>query len=164
MIETKEVDLNDVQEQVSEETLSLAKLLSAHPQAKAALLRSIERQQESRDQQTAPSLDCPYCGAAGIQYLTLPSKDGPKAFYRRPADCCDYARRDAAEKALHYALFPNGDSEERLENADLYAALKASITTPALLRELDTHELLLADVERRIIKPRTSQSGKGGGV
>lgn len=164
MTDLDSVGLAALPEQVSEETLSLAKLLSAHPQAKAALLRSIERQQERRDQQAAPNLDCPYCGAAGIHYLTLPSKDGPKAFYRRPADCCDHARRDAAEKALHYALFPNADPVERLENADLYAALKASITTPELLRELDTHELVLADVERRIIKPSTPQSGKGGGA
>ncbi|MCD0175871.1 hypothetical protein IHN32_07930, partial [Deinococcus sp. 14RED07] len=99
------------------------------------------------------------CDAPGIVYLTLPSPDGPREFRRKPSDCCQEALRDAAELALHYALNPNNDPTERVENADLYAALKASITDPALLRELDTHEVLLADIERRVSGLTRAQGG-----
>ncbi|GGS38104.1 hypothetical protein [Deinococcus knuensis] len=147
--------------EVTPEVLSLARLISAHPNAARALQASIARQQAARAaaQRPTPTLSCPHCGAPGIVYLTLPGQDGPREFRHKPSDCCQDALRDAAELALHYALNPNNDPTERVENADLYAALKASITDPALLRELDTHEVLLADIERRVTGLTRAQGG-----
>ncbi len=155
-------DLAALPAEVTEHTLTLARMLAAHPNAARALQRSIERQREARakaEQDVAVNTDCPYCLAPAIHYLTLPGKNGPRNFYRRPVDCCDHARRDAAENALHYALNPNNEPAERIESADLYAALKESITTPELLRELETHELLLADIEQRVGKLTRAQGG-----
>lgn len=147
--------------EVTPEVLSLARMISAHPTAARALQASIARQQAVRAaaQRPTPTVSCPHCDAPGIVYLTLPGRDGPQEFRRKPSDCCQDALRDAAELALHYALNPNNDPTERVENADLYAALKASITDPALLRELDTHELLLADIERRVTGLTRAQGG-----
>ena len=147
--------------EVTPEVLSLARMISAHPTAARALQASIARQQAARAaaQRPTPTVSCPHCDAPGIVYLTLPGRDGPQEFRRKPSDCCQDALRDAAELALHYALNPNNDPTERVENADLYAALKASITDPALLRELDTHELLLADIERRVTGLTRAQGG-----
>ena len=147
--------------EVTPEVLSLARMISAHPTAARALQASIARQQAVRAaaQRPTPTVSCPHCDAPGIVYLTLPGRDGPQEFRRKPSDCCQDALRDAAELALHYALNPTTDPTERVENADLYAALKASITDPALLRELDTHELLLADIERRVTGLTRAQGG-----
>lgn len=150
--------------QLDPKTLGMARLLAAHPNAQRGLQRSIERQQEQREAQRTPrrfaaAMDCPHCGAPGITYLTLPTKEGPREFKRKPMDCCQPALRDAAENALHYALNPNNCAEERVEAADRYAALKGSITAPALLRELDTHEALLADIEARVSGLTRAQGG-----
>ncbi|GAA5514051.1 hypothetical protein Dcar01_02800 [Deinococcus carri] len=150
--------------QVDPQVLSLAQLLNAHPNAKRGLQRSIERQQQQREARRTPRkfaapMDCPHCGAPGIVYLTLPTKDGPREFWRKPMDCCQPALRDAAENALHYALNPNNDPTERVEAADRYAALKESITAPALLRELATHEAILADIESRVSGLNRPQGG-----
>ncbi|MFC4636964.1 hypothetical protein [Deinococcus hohokamensis] len=150
--------------EVDPHTMHLAKLLKLHPNAQRTLRNSIERQQQQRDAQRtrraveAP-MDCPHCSAPGIVYLTLPSKDGPRHFLRRPMDCCQPALRDAAENALHYALNPNNDPEERVEAADRYSALRESITDPTLIRELETHELVLADIERRVSGLTRAQGG-----
>lgn len=147
--------------EVDGQVLSLARLLSAHPSARRALEASIERRQAAQAQATrsAPTLDCPHCSAPGIVYLTLPTKAGVRQFSRRPMDCCQPALRDAAEHALHYALNPNNDPAERIEHADRYAALKESITEPDLLRELDTHELILSNIEDRITGLHRAQGG-----
>ena len=151
--------------QVPSEVLSLAQLLTAHPQARKALQLSIERQQQAREvtqamQERLNVMACPHCGAPGIVYLTLPTAAGVKEFKRKPMDCCQEALRDAAEHALHYAMNPNNDPVERLEAADRYAALKESITAKNLLTELETHELLLASIEERVSGLPTSQGGQ----
>ncbi|GAA5514922.1 hypothetical protein Dcar01_03686 [Deinococcus carri] len=150
--------------QVDPQILSLAQLLNAHPNARRGLQRSIERQQQQREARCTPRkfeapMDCPHCGAPGIVYLTLPTEDGPREFRRKPMDCCQPALRDAAENALHYALNPNNDPVERVEAADRYAALKESIMAPALLRELETHEAILADIESRVSGLNRAQGG-----
>lgn len=162
---THEHDFAPLPFDVDQETASLARLLRAHPTASRNLRASIERQRQQRDEQrtTRPHalpMDCPHCGAPGIVYLTLPHPDGStRQFLRRPMDCCQSALRDAAENALHYALNPNNDADERVEAADRYAALKASITAPALLRELATHEAILASVEQRVSGLTRAQGG-----
>lgn len=151
--------------EVEPRVLSLAQLLQSHPNAQRALRGSIERQQQKRhaDRAARPTLPmhCPHCSAPGIVYLTLPGPDGAREYRRRPEDCCQSALRDAAERALHYALNPNNDAEERVEAADRYTAIKESITRPDLLRELATHEAILADVEQRVSGLPGAQGGVG---
>ncbi|WP_104990896.1 hypothetical protein [Deinococcus sp. NW-56] len=151
-------------EQIDPQTLSLARMLMASPNARRSLQRSIETQQQQREAKRTPRpsalpMDCPHCGAPGITYLTLPTKDGPREFKRKPMDCCQPALRDAAENALHYALNPNNCAEERVEAADRYAALKASITPPVLLSQLEEHEAILADIEARVSGLTRAQGG-----
>lgn len=147
--------------EVDGQVLSLARLLTAHPSALRTLEASIERRQAAQAQTTrsAPTLDCPHCGAPGIVYLTLPTKTGVREFSRRPMDCCQPALRDAAERALHYALNPHSVPEERFENADRYAALKESITEPELLNELATHEEILFGIHKRVTGLHRAQGG-----
>ena len=137
--------MNDDQ---TRKVLSLAKMLAANPRTARALQMSIEKQQHQRAeaQRRVISANCPHCGAEGVVYLTLPTG----VFRHRRADCCQPALRDAAEAALHSAMNPNSTAESRLEAADRYAALKLGITDRKLLRELETHELLLSTSEERI--------------
>lgn len=151
-------------EQVAPEAVNLARLLVSHPNAQKALRASIERQQQEREAKvtrrpSAAPMDCPHCGAPGVVYLTLPSKDGPREYRRKPMTCCQAARRDAAENALHYAMNPNNDALERGEAADQYAKLKDTITAPALLRQLDEHEAILVDVHERVTGLTRAQGG-----
>jgi hypothetical protein len=142
-------------------TLSLAQLLTAHPRARRGLELSIERQRQQRAQASRPaaSMACPHCGAPGIVYLTLPTSSGPRPFLRRPMDCCQPALRDAAENALRYAMNPNNDAVERIEHAERYAALRECLTDPVLIRELEGHEALLADIESRVSGLARPQGG-----
>ncbi|GGJ65167.1 hypothetical protein [Deinococcus aquiradiocola] len=133
------------------DVLSLARLLTASPAAARTLQRSIERQQQQRDtQRRVIDARCPHCHTEGVVYLTLPTGQ----FRHRRADCCQPALRDAAEAALHSAMNPNSPADSRLEAADRYAALKGALTHPALRRELETHEHLLATSDERILPVR----------
>jgi len=150
-------------EQIDPQTLSLARMLMASPNARRSLQRSIENQQQREAKRTprpsALPMDCPHCGAPGIAYFTSKTKSGVHEFKRRPLDCCQPALRDAAENALHYALNPNNDALERVEAAERYVVLKEGITSPALLRELDKHEVILADIESRVSGLTRAQGG-----
>ena len=138
--------------EITPETLSLAEMLAASPRAARTLQMSIERQQQQRAevQRRVVNANCPHCQAQGVVYLTL----GTSEFRHRRADCCQPALRDAAEAALHSAMNVNSTAESRLEASDRYAALKLGITDRALLRELETHELLLATNGERMFPTR----------
>lgn len=141
---------------MSHDAQTMAQLLADHPAAARALNASIERQATRKQQAHRPAAHvCPHCGSDGAVYLTL----GEREYRRRRADCCQSALRDAALNALRYAMNPKGEPNERLENADLYAALKATITAPELLEELDAQEGVLAEVEARVSSLTTSQGG-----
>jgi len=133
---------------IQPETLTLARLLTVNSKSARALQISIERQQEKRAevQRRVINANCPHCGTAGLVYLTL----GASEFRHRRADCCPLALRDAAEAALHNAMNPNSSPDSRIEASDRYAALKLAITDRKLLRELETHELVLSTNEERI--------------
>ena len=139
--------MND--DQSTPEVMTLARLLTVNPKSARALQMSIEKQQHQRAevQRRVINASCPYCQTEGLVYLTLPTGE----FRRRRADCCQPALRDAAESALHGAMNPNSPGESRLEAADRYAALKGAITDRKLLRELETHELLLSSSSERIL-------------
>ena len=142
------------------ETLSLARLLTVNPKSARALQVSIEKRQQERAevQRRIINANCPHCQAAGVVYLTLRGSE----FRHRRADCCQPALRDAAESALHSAMNPNSPAETRLEASDRYAALKLAITDRKLLRELETHELLLSTSEERILPVKRGIEHKPG--
>jgi hypothetical protein len=132
-------------------TLSLAELLIDRPRARATLQHSIERQKEQADaagtRRPVIHANCPHCNAEGVVYLTLPTGE----FRRRRADCCQPAIRDAALAALHAGMNPNSNDVSAREELKRYAVLRSAIKQPALLRELDTHQLLLDSLENRIL-------------
>lgn len=144
----------------SPEVLSLAQLLAASPKSARALQMSIERQQQQRAeaQRRIITATCPHCGTEGLVYLTL----GASEFRHRRADCCQPALRDAAETALHSAMNVNSTAESRLEATDRYEALKKGITDRKLLRELETHELLLSSSDERIVPVKRGIEHKPG--
>lgn len=143
--------MNKTEAHVQEEAATLAQLLIDSPRARATLTQSIERQrQRSEAQRRVIHADCPYCGSEGIVYLTLPTG----VFRRRRADCCQPALRDAALAALHAGLNPTSNEESAAEERGRYVVLRFAITDPTLLRELDTHELLLETVEKRVFPTR----------
>ena len=130
--------------------VSLAELLTDRPKARATLQHSINRQKEQAQAAGAKRpvihANCPHCKAEGVVYLTLPTGE----FRRRRADCCQPALRDAALAALHAGMNPNSNVASSDEELKRYATLRSAIKQPALLRELDTHQMLLASLEDRI--------------
>ncbi|WP_407572106.1 hypothetical protein [Deinococcus altitudinis] len=155
-------DQHQTDQDIQDETLTLARLLTVNPKSARALQISIEKRQQERAevQRRVITASCPHCQAAGVVYLTLRGTE----FRHRRADCCQPALRDAAESALHSAMNPNSPAETRLEASDRYAALKLAITDRKLLRELETYELLLSTSEERILPVKRGIEHKPGHI
>ncbi|MGY2892510.1 hypothetical protein [Deinococcus sp. UYEF24] len=139
--------MNKDQDKPTPEVMNLAQLLTRSPRAQAVLQQSIERQsQKAEIRQRVVHANCPYCKSEGVVYLTLSTGE----FRRRRADCCQLALRDAAEAALHAGMNPNSNEETSAEELTRYMTLKSAIHTPALIRELETHEFQLRTINQRI--------------
>lgn len=118
---------------------NLKTLLEQSPLALAALERSLERQQATRQARgkpkVAPVVSCPFCGEGG-KVLTVGKGEAARSFTVMPDTCCQQATKETALRALRYSMNPLGDKKERLEQGLLFAELRQKITLPSLLAEL----------------------------